>query len=146
MTKDESLRIAKKDNKYYVESVVKGKVVSVIGPLSKDEALTVKSMDMRKRRRYRKKAMVQKAKNKPCHDCQRQLEPSQMTFDHVKGPKCFDLADGPKKSWTAITKELEKCEIVCRSCHNVREFQRGRVCRLTSVEDLATLLSMTLTG
>jgi hypothetical protein len=145
-TKNSSLRIVKKNKEYYVESFLKKNRISISGPFSHEEAVRFKEMSHVKRKRYKKRRLIQKLKNKPCKDCKYQKDSNRMTFDHVKGKKKFDIADAPKKSWDALRNEVKKCEVVCRSCHNVREYLRGRVKRLTSVIDLASLLSITLSS
>jgi 5-methylcytosine-specific restriction endonuclease McrA len=138
VNKDSVLKIIKKDQQYYVKSINASKSSSLSGPFTRDEAVAFKKMDHTKRKRYKKKLYIAEIKNRNCEDCGLQKEPYLMTFDHVKD-KSFDLADGSKKSWVDLKQEIDKCEIVCRSCHNVREFLRGKL-RLTAVEDLAKLL------
>ena len=63
-----------------------------------------------------------KSTNK-CLDC---TNTSNLTFDHVIDPKMFNIRDAPTKTLTQVNRELIKCEIVCRSCHDIREFRRGK--------------------
>lgn len=139
-TKQQSLKIVEKNNSFYVRSLDSKNVLLVeSGPFSYKEAIAFREMNHLKRKRYKKRLFISEVKNRPCEDCGEKKDISLMTFDHIKDKK-FDLADGPRKSWKIIQQELEKCEVVCRSCHNVREFLRGRTGALRAIEDLAELL------
>lgn len=72
------------------------------------------------------KLLIQLAKDRPCMDCGIQKAPPVMTFDHRdRSTKKFKIANAAnKKSPTAIMREIEKCDVVCRPCHNNREFLR----------------------
>ncbi len=74
-------------------------------------------------RRQKIKQLVKDKKLDPCIDCGL-VDSSQMTFDHL-GDKKFDIADAPRKSLGAVLRELDKCHVVCRTCHDIREWKRG---------------------
>lgn len=63
--------------------------------------------------------------NQPCSDCGKIHEPFCMDFDHLydkkKSISRMVLENSPKKD---ILKEIEKCELVCVLCHNVRTQKR----------------------
>ena len=144
MTKDESLQIVSSCGKFYVHSFIKvsGKfeLHYIHGPFSDKEAKNFKKMGSNKRKRFRKRTAINMIKDGYCLDCKQKKSKSQMTFDHYRGDKKFDIASGPRVSWTKLSEEIEKCELVCRSCHNIREFLRGKM-PLKKVEDLSELLS-----
>jgi len=82
-----------------------------------------------KRMRYEAKIRRLKlnAKNKPCADCSGQWPALVMEFDHKPGTeKLFDIGCGParKWGWRTIVAEIDKCEVVCPTCHRLRTFRR----------------------
>src|SRR5271170_7938017 len=142
MTKDQAVRIIEKDTQYFIQCFIPKdgelKLTQVYGPLSALDAERIKSMNSCKLRRFKKSQFIKEIKRKACIDCG--IFKNEMTFDHIKGTKKFDIATGPSKTWTQLCNEISKCEIVCRTCHNVREYFRGVIPRLVSVGDLAELL------
>lgn len=67
-------------------------------------------------------------RNKPCLDCGKIYEPYCMDYDHVpsKGVKFENvsrlvLSNSPIKT---ILAEIEKCDLVCLLCHNIRTINR----------------------
>lgn len=107
---------------------------------SKEEAQHYISLTKPQRRRYRKRKLILEAKNRPCLDCGVQAAVADMSFDHIRGKKSFNIGDGPRFGWKVLVEELRKCEVVCRPCHTVREYRRGLVNRLTTTADLSALL------
>lgn len=144
MTKDQALQIVEKNSQYFIQSFVLEdgnlKLSQIYGPFNAHDAERIKSMNSGQREKYKKRQLIEETKNKACMDCRTVKNLNEMTFDHIKGEKHFNIANGCRKSWTQLHNEIEKCEIVCRSCHNVREYLRGVIPRLTNVEDLAELL------
>jgi len=42
-----------------------------------------------------------------------------LTFHHRDGEKkFFDIADGPRHSIGAVKREIKKCDVMCRPCHD----------------------------
>jgi 5-methylcytosine-specific restriction endonuclease McrA len=82
----------------------------------------IKKRARQKREKLRK--IILDAKNTPCMDCGVQKDIPNMTFDHVRGKKRFNISDAPS-SKGQILDEIAKCEVVCRDCHDDRERQRG---------------------
>ena len=74
------------------------------------------------KRREEIKALVQKAKDKPCMDCGIKYHPYVMAFDHVEGEKKFavSLAAQRGMSLKTVQDEIAKCELVCSNCHRIR--------------------------
>lgn len=146
MTKDEALQIEFKDNHYYVNIYVrkngKPELIQIYGPFTENEAIFFKTLNNKRRKKFKKRLVINNIKNKPCADCKEIKDLKEMTFDHVKGNKKFDIANGVRKSWNQLYSEIDKCELVCKRCHNIREFMRG-ILRLTHVGDLAELLFRT---
>lgn len=66
------------------------------------------------------KAMLKKYSK--CCECG---EKENLTFDHVRGEKKTTIANNDLLGFTAFWEELEKCDIVCRWCHDAREHLRG---------------------
>jgi len=48
-----------------------------------------------------------------------------MTFDHVRGKKKHTMGNNSITTYRAFLREVEKCDIVCRWCHDAREHLRG---------------------
>jgi len=144
MTKDQALQIVFNGEHYYVNSYIKKegtfKLIQIYGPFSKKQADRFKTMTKYQRKKFKKRLLIDSIKNMPCKDCGEFKSLDKMTFDHIKGEKQFDIANGCRKSWQRLLTEIEKCELVCRCCHNVREYLRGVFHQLVDVEDLAELL------
>ena len=72
------------------------------------------------------RAIVSQAKGTYCSDCKRHYHPCQLDFDHVQGVKKFNITSGKSAtSKTSLLAEIEKCEVVCASCHRLRTYNRG---------------------
>lgn len=61
----------------------------------------------------------------PCIDCNITWHPLVMTFDHRdRAKKKYVIANiraiNPKK----FLEEINKCDVVCRNCHDIREYLR----------------------
>lgn len=85
---------------------------------------------LRQRNLYNKKrAVICKAKNKPCADCHKKFIPAVMDFDHLNHKRFTIGALGHKVSMTILLAEIAKCEVVCANCHRIRTHKRlrGRV-------------------
>ena len=61
----------------------------------------------------------------PCKDCNNTYDASCMSFDHCRGPKKFLIGGGKISTKASFVREIEKCDIVCRWCHDAREHLRG---------------------
>ncbi len=56
-----------------------------------------------------------------CVDCGQMPHPAAMQFHHLDpGEKDFSWNKGRLKSWGKITKELDKCVLLCANCHTIR--------------------------
>ena len=61
----------------------------------------------------------------PCTDCNIVWHPLVMTFDHVgRVGKKFSISTVRAIHPQAFMRELDKCEVVCRNCHQIREYLR----------------------
>jgi hypothetical protein len=60
-----------------------------------------------------------------CADCGYNQYACALDFDHVRGEKLFDLSRSKDKSWSLVSEEIAKCEVVCAICHRVRTFKRA---------------------
>lgn len=58
----------------------------------------------------------------PCVDCG-ESNILKLEFDHVV-PKSFTVSQMTKFAWSAVLKEIEKCEVRCGSCHRVMTHKR----------------------
>ena len=58
-----------------------------------------------------------------CADCGYNKHHAGLEFDHV-GDKEFNIAAMARYSMKRVLAELEKCEVVCGTCHNIRTFNR----------------------
>jgi hypothetical protein len=78
------------------------------------------------RRRNKLAEFVNEFKRRPCADCGGEFPPYLMDFDHVSGDKLDDICGMRMRtvSREAITAEIEKCEVVCATCHRARTHVR----------------------
>lgn len=90
--------------------------------------------------KYRANAIISKAKrkaaaidhltaylkDKSCTDCGN-TDPITFEFDHIKGNKMASICKLVENGvpWERISKEIEKCELVCANCHRRRTAFRG---------------------
>lgn len=96
-----------------------------------------------KNKKARFQRILREVKAVPCKDCGRHV-PGQMTFDHIDpSTKKFTIAHGWYKSVQTLLAEIAKCEVVCGSCHRMREKRRGVMYALRSrmIEELRAELS-----
>jgi hypothetical protein len=74
-------------------------------------------------------------KTAPCTDCRGSFPWFAMEFDHVRGThryKAKKLRYGAgvgvnsmySNSWKVIVEEIQKCDVVCATCHKVRTYAR----------------------
>lgn len=77
------------------------------------------------KRRKRLKEMAIELKGGKCMFCGYKKTNTALDFHHIDGKtKEFGISlDGITRSWQRITKELEKCVLVCANCH--REIHAG---------------------
>ena len=81
----------------------------------------------RKRKRERLRKKIDELKNNPCVDCGNIYPPEGMDFDHLpQFKKEFTIGKAMKGdySWDRVQKEIEKCELVCATCHRIRTRKR----------------------
>lgn len=98
---------------------------------SKKHYLENKTYYVKKARKHNRKMekenkeKIKKLKETPCADCGIQYPYYVMDFDHLKD-KEWNVSRGVNngKTWTALCKEIEKCEIVCANCHRKRTYER----------------------
>lgn len=90
--------------------------------------LQINRQNTNNRRANRIKWLQDLKKDKPCLDCHKIYEPYCMDFDHVpeKGQKICSvsrmlLSNVPKEK---ILQEIQKCDLVCVLCHNIRTYNR----------------------
>ncbi len=62
-----------------------------------------------------------------CVDCGYDANPDGLEFDHLpETPKSFQDGIRFGYTWAAVKKEVDKCELVCGTCHNIRTAKRRR--------------------
>jgi hypothetical protein len=70
--------------------------------------------------------MLAYLKDRVCEDCG-ERNSVVLEFDHVRGEKRDNvgtlLAQG--FNWSAIEKEISKCDVVCANCHRKRTYFRA---------------------
>lgn len=74
--------------------------------------------------------LVWQAKLKPCADCGKTFGTENlMTFDHCRGgEKLFKIGSATtNRTPSALLREMAKCDVVCRRCHDIREGGRRAV-------------------
>lgn len=84
----------------------------------------------RKRNRERNSALlVEYLKEHPCVDCG-ESDPIVLQFDHIEsGPKSR-VTEILGRSWAAVLREIEKCQVRCANCHvrrTARQFGWNRL-------------------
>jgi hypothetical protein len=62
--------------------------------------------------------------NKGCTDCGYNEHHAGLEFDHVKPRLRGTVGDQMGKSLKVILEEIERCEVVCGTCHRIREWER----------------------
>lgn len=62
--------------------------------------------------------------NNPCMDCGKYYHYYAMDFDHVRGEKIKDISDMWAQKIERIKAEIEKCDLVCATCHRLRTWKR----------------------
>jgi 5-methylcytosine-specific restriction endonuclease McrA len=70
------------------------------------------------------KIQIDALKRETCTDCGNTFPSDAMDFDHVRGVKIANISDlisGPPE---ALIAELSKVELVCATCHRIREMNR----------------------
>jgi hypothetical protein len=87
----------------------------------------IKGMNLYPNNFARKMDYYRRAKDTVCFDCGVQKDPHRMTYDHLRD-KHFTLGGLRKRKnigWRRLHLEVGKCDVVCRSCHDIREYFRG---------------------
>jgi hypothetical protein len=70
--------------------------------------------------------------NHPCIDCG-ESDIIVLEFDHVRGKKSNNVADGVFNGWSIekLQNEIDKCDVRCANCHrritHKRKYMRGNV-------------------
>jgi hypothetical protein len=73
--------------------------------------------------RRRMRLLLEYLAEHPCTDCGED-DPVVLEFDHLED-KVFDISRGLReRPWKAVKDEIEKCEVVCASCHRRRTARR----------------------
>ena len=62
----------------------------------------------------------------PCADCGNKYPPECMEFDHLRDKKGYISDMIRTEAREALLEELEKCELVCANCHNIRTAARRK--------------------
>lgn len=65
-------------------------------------------------------------KEAPCTDCNIQYPPPAMEWDHVRGVKFMAVSAMTMYSEKRILAEIEKCDLVCANCHNMRTYNQRK--------------------
>ena len=80
-----------------------------------------KQSDYHKREYDKIRKIIEKAKDKPCIDCNIKYPYYVMDFHHVKGKKLINI--GLSRSMKKTIKEIEKCVVICSNCHRIRTWK-----------------------
>lgn len=70
------------------------------------------------------KIQVDALKRNPCTDCGGTFPTDAMDFDHVSGVKVANISDLISGPNSVLLAELSKVELVCATCHRIREMNR----------------------
>lgn len=74
-------------------------------------------------RRYRAKAAAIRYLGGKCQICDWSGHQAGFAFHHLHG-KEFSIGNGANRSWAALKKELDKCQLLCARCHNIEHSSR----------------------
>lgn len=78
----------------------------------------------KKKQRAELRAIISKAKDKPCADCGTKYPSYVMQFDHI-GKKNFSIANAVNGiAKERLLHEISLCEVVCANCHAIRTHKR----------------------
>lgn len=58
-----------------------------------------------------------------CAVCGYNSHPAALHFNHISGDKNFDISQDPKKAWSKVIAEIDKCEILCANCHGIHTYE-----------------------
>lgn len=93
----------------------------------KPEAFEEENRKTRERRAAEREVIQQIKLEAGCADCGYNTHPAGLTFDHVRGVKLFTISNAcGSYPLEKVLAEIEKCEVVCATCHAVRTFERGQ--------------------
>lgn len=96
-------------------------------------------LEKNRRKRAGLRAILRKAKEKPCADCGGRFPYYVMDLDHREGyDKLIEVAQIIGLNWgkDRLLAEIEKCDVVCSNCHRVRTHERGQHMQGPRVETL----------
>lgn len=73
-----------------------------------------------------RRQLINELRSGPCTDCGNTYPAECMEFDHVpeRGKKLFEIATAMSRSAAVFQAELDKCDVVCANCHNIRTATR----------------------
>jgi hypothetical protein len=61
-----------------------------------------------------------------CVDCGYRAHPVALQFDHRDpAKKKFAISSRMNNNWEVILAEIEKCDVRCANCHQIRTFEEG---------------------
>lgn len=77
--------------------------------------------------RERNKRIIDGFKRRPCMDCWDWFEPQQLQFDH-RDPhtKTCEVSQMTSASLKTLIAEINKCDVVCASCHAARTMKQWK--------------------
>jgi hypothetical protein len=78
--------------------------------------------------RYKRRLRAIEYLGNKCLDCGYSKNPDGLEFDHIQPRNGRISLLAMNRSWESLVKELNKCELVCGTCHNIRTARRRREC------------------
>jgi len=93
--------------------------------MAKVKSRSAKARQRKAAKERNKNLILQLRLDSFCLDCGISGRDIAITFDHLRD-KLFNISDGKSKTKTQLLDELDKCEPVCRTCHDIRELKRQR--------------------
>lgn len=71
----------------------------------------------------------------PCADCGISGDWRIMQWDHVPGKSDGAKVGGASltRAWKTIWADLERCDLVCANCHQIRTHERGQYGPVTEI-------------
>lgn len=85
-----------------------------------------KDSERNKKLRAEYKEFLRPYLEEPCLDCKKCYDTRCMQFDHARGVKLFCISSGYLRPRRMVLAEIDKCDVVCANCHNIRTQERGQ--------------------
>jgi hypothetical protein len=111
-------------SEYKRANTVNGKISKKKSSLIYYELNSIKLLLKSKNRKIMGAHFINEHKGVPCIDCNLNYPVQCMELDHINFNKIKNVSEMKSMKLENISKEIEKCEIVCAVCHRIRTSNR----------------------